>query len=90
MIEQAKFTYSPLGKAFENNKKTSEDQGKKQTKALEECRKQLVKSNAFAEKKKKAYHLISKKKYSLFLLRKELEKLKNYIIVLIFEIWCII
>ena len=86
MIEQAKFTYSPLGKAFENNKKTSEDQGKKQTKALEERGKQLVKSDEFAEKKKKAYHLISKKKYSLFLLRKELEKLKNYIIVLIFVV----
>ena len=29
IIEQAKFTYSPLGKAFEK-KKTIEDQGKKQ------------------------------------------------------------
>ena len=35
IIEQAKFTYSPLGKAFEKQIKTIEDQGKKQVKALE-------------------------------------------------------
>ena len=29
MIEQAKFSYSPLGKAFEKQTKTIEDQGKK-------------------------------------------------------------
>ena len=28
MIEQAKFTYSPLGKAFEKQIKTNEEQGK--------------------------------------------------------------
>ena len=28
LIEQAKFTYSPLGKAFEKQTKTIEDQGK--------------------------------------------------------------
>ena len=33
MIEQAKFTYSPLGKAFEKQIKTTESQSKKQTKA---------------------------------------------------------
>ena len=43
IIEQAKFTYSLLGKVFEKNIKTIEDQGqkevepsKKQTKAVEE------------------------------------------------------
>ena len=35
IIEQAKFTYSPLGKAFEKQTKTIEDQGKKQIDALE-------------------------------------------------------
>ena len=30
IIEQTKFTYSPLGKAFEKQIKTIEDQGKKQ------------------------------------------------------------
>ena len=34
MIETAKFTYSPLGKAFEKQIKTIEDQGKKQVEAL--------------------------------------------------------
>ena len=35
IIEQAKFTYSPLGKAFEKQIKTIEDQGQKQVDALE-------------------------------------------------------
>ena len=34
IIEQAKFSYSPLGKAFEKQTKTIEDQGKKQIDAL--------------------------------------------------------
>ena len=34
IIEQAKFNYSPLGKAFEKQAKTIEDQGKKQVDAL--------------------------------------------------------
>ena len=43
VIEQAKFTYYPSGKAFEKVTKTIEDQGEKQIKALEEHGKQLVK-----------------------------------------------
>ena len=34
IIEQARFTYSPLGKAFEKQVKTMEDQGQKQVEAL--------------------------------------------------------
>ena len=34
IIEQTKFTYSPLGKAFEKQIKTTEGQGKKQVDAL--------------------------------------------------------
>ena len=34
IIEHAKFTYSPLGKAFEKQIKTIKDQGEKQVKAL--------------------------------------------------------
>ena len=34
IIEQTKFTYSPLGKPFEKQIKTIEDQGEKQVKAL--------------------------------------------------------
>ena len=35
IIEQAKFTYSPLGKAFEKQIKAIEDQGQKQVDAVE-------------------------------------------------------
>ena len=35
IIEKAKLTYSPLGKAFEKQMKTIEDQGKKHVDALE-------------------------------------------------------
>ena len=35
MIQQVKFTYSPLGKAFEKQIKTIEDQGEKQIKAIQ-------------------------------------------------------
>ena len=38
IIEQAKFTYSSLGKAFEKQIKTIEDQGVKQIKALEDLK----------------------------------------------------
>ena len=38
IIEQAKFTYSPLGKAFEKQTKTIEDQGEKQIKAIQDKR----------------------------------------------------
>ena len=34
IIEQGEFTYSPLGKTFEKQTKTIEDQGKKQTDTL--------------------------------------------------------
>ena len=35
IIEQARFTYSPLGKTFQKQIKSIEDQGKKQVDALE-------------------------------------------------------
>ena len=35
MIELAKFTYSPLGEAFEKQIKTTDDQGEKQIKAIQ-------------------------------------------------------
>ena len=41
MIEQAKFAYSPLEKAFEKQTKTIEDQGQKQLKAIKDNKKQL-------------------------------------------------
>ena len=44
IIQQAKFTYSPLGKAFEKQIKTIEDQRKKQVKAIQD-NKHLVNIN---------------------------------------------
>ena len=38
IIEEAKFTYSPLGKAFEKQIKTIEDQGQKQVEALKDLK----------------------------------------------------
>ena len=43
IIEQAKFTYSPLGKAFEKQTKTIEDQGKKQSNALSDLKPREIK-----------------------------------------------
>ena len=49
MIQQANFTYSPLGKAFGKQIKRIEDQGEKQIKVLEEHAKQLIKSRGKKE-----------------------------------------
>ena len=43
IIEQSKFTYSPLGKAFDKQIKTIEDQGKKQLDALEKLKREETK-----------------------------------------------
>ena len=51
IIEQAKFTYSPLGKAFEKQTKTIEDQGEKQIKAIQD-NKQLQLTNDYDYKDK--------------------------------------
>ena len=45
IIEQTKFTYSPLGKTFEKQIKTIEDEGQKQIDALRDL-KQKEKTNA--------------------------------------------
>ena len=46
IIEQAKFTYSPLGKAFEKQIKTIEDQGKKQVDALKVLEPKAIESES--------------------------------------------
>ena len=43
IIEQAKFTYSPLGNSFEKQIKTTEDQGQKQVKALVDLKPKAIK-----------------------------------------------
>ena len=47
--EQAKFTYYPLGKAFEKQTKTIEDQGTNQISAIKESGKQILESNEVAK-----------------------------------------
>ena len=65
IIQQAKFTYSPLGKAFEKQIKTIKDQGKKQVKGIQDNNEQLVNINKDDDYKNK------------LLLSKEREILKN-------------
>ena len=48
IIEQEKFTYSPLGKAFEKQIQTIENQGQKQIKAIQDQRQlKTIKKNAY-------------------------------------------
>ena len=49
VIEEATFSYSPRRKVFVNQIKAIEDQGEKQTIALEEYRKRLAKSSGEKE-----------------------------------------
>ena len=51
ITEQAKSAYPPLGKAFEKQIKTVEDEGQKQIKAIAEHGKQLTEPNAIVKKK---------------------------------------
>ena len=50
IIERAKFTYSPLGKAFEKQMKTFEDQREKQIKAIQDNKQQLISDNDYKDK----------------------------------------
>ena len=50
IIESAKFTYSPVGKAFEKQTKTVVDKGKKQIKAIKDNRKQLISDDDYKNK----------------------------------------
>ena len=74
IIEQAKFTYSPLGKAFEKETKTIEDQGKKQVKAMQD--KQIVNINKDVDYKDK---LLLSKEREIFknIYNKRLDKIEE-------------
>ena len=50
IIEQAKFTYSPIGKDFEKQTKTIEDKGEKQIKAIQDNRNQLISDDDYKNK----------------------------------------
>ena len=66
IIEQAKFTYSPLGKAFEKQIKTIEDQGEKQVEALKDLKQKeqtkAIEGESSSQSKAKKYLAISLKK----------------------------
>ena len=68
ITEQAKFTYSPLGKAFEKQTKTIEDQEQKQVEALN-----TLKSN----KQLTIEDVIPKKKLNNDEAKNELDKIKE-------------
>ena len=61
IIEQDKFTYYLLGKAFEKQTKTIEDQGQKQIKAIEDNEKQLT--NNIADDYKNELLISKEEKY---------------------------
>ena len=73
IIEQAKFTYSPLGKAFEKQTKTIENKGEKQIKAIQDNRKQLISDDDYKNK------LLISKEREIFkdIYNKRLDKLEE-------------
>ena len=74
IIQQAKFAYSPLGKALEKQIKTIEDQGKKQVKAIQD-NKQLFNINKDNHKDK----LLLSKEIEIFkdIYNKRLDKIEE-------------
>ena len=74
IIEQAKFAYSPLGKAFEKQTKTIEDQGEKQIKAIQDNKQQLVSDDDYKDK------LLISKETEIFkyIYNKRLDKISEY------------
>ena len=78
IIEQAKFTYSSLGKAFEKQTKTIDDQGEKQVEALGNLKyhkKRLANVNYYEDK------LLLSKEREIFknIYNKRLDKIKELI-----------
>ena len=73
IIQQAKFNYSPLGKALEKQRKTIEDQGEKQVKAIQD--KQIVNINKDDYKNK----LLLSKEREIFkyIFNKRLDKIEE-------------
>ena len=79
MIEQAKFTYSFLGKAFEKETKTFEDQREKQISANEENNNNNKKNNIINNLVKVNYCFQRKKKYLRIFKKKDSIKQVNYL-----------
>ena len=62
IIEQAKFTYSPLGKAFEKQTNTIEDQGEEQIKAIQDKSIENIKKYSDYDNDYKKELLVSKER----------------------------
>ena len=78
IIQQAKFTYSPLGKALEKQRKTIEDRGEKQVKAIQDnqlvsINKDDYKDKLLLSKEREIFKDISNKKLN------KIEELNNKI-----------
>ena len=73
IIQQAKFNYSPLGKAFEKQTKAIENQGEKQIKTIQDNRKQLISNNDYKNR------LLISKEREIFkdIHNKRLDKIKE-------------
>ena len=73
IIQQAKFNYSPLGKALGKQIKTIEDQGEKQIKTIQDNRKQLISGNDYKNR------LLISKEREIFkdIHNKRLDKIKE-------------
>ena len=89
VIEQAKFTYSPIGKALEKQAKGIEEQRKKQIKAIKDNRNNWLNLMNLLKKvlisKGMVYHLRNKTKYLMNFLKKDLMdfRIKKKIILII-------
>ena len=75
ITEQTKFTYSPLGKAFDKQIKTIEDQGKKQVDALNTLKSNNNNNNNKLEIKNE--DIIPESAFASDESRKELNKIKG-------------
>ena len=84
ITEQTKFTYSPLGKAFEKQIKTIEDQGKKQVDALENLKPKAIESGSNDNKP-----IITKEIYDKTL-EERIDKILEMSTEMIIVIWFII
>ena len=76
IIEQAKFTYSPLGKAFEKQTKTIDDKGEKQIKAIQD-NKHLVNINDDDDDYKDKLLLSRERKIFKDIYNKRLDKIEE-------------
>ena len=74
MIEQPKFTYSPLGKTFEKQIKTIKNQGEKQIKSIQDNKKQLAHINK--NYKNELLHSKERETFKIFI-TKRLDKLEE-------------